>query len=644
MRTAACAAVLCAAMFAAGCDSNDELVVSHPRVLKGTVESSNLDRIVEREAVAFDFVSPRQGFVANAGGVILETRNGGSTWHRRGQVPMVSDLDFVSGRRGFAITQRNIVLATSTGGRSWFQLARLPHVRQERFSRLVFIDDRHGWAARGAGPLYLTRDGGHTWVPAPSPCNEFDRAVGPSFVDERDGYLVCGHQPGAGSQGKDLHVTSDGGATWKLRSSVGIGEVRRGPGAMPSGGYASSIAFDSRGVGFMTAVRGGIYRTDTGGSTWRPLFYSEDAADIVAPTPRRLYFALRAGLLRSDDGGQHWVRVFPEGFAEPQGPIVFFSNDRAIAFGAPEPLGTPHTVLATKNGGRTWFLRGEIPLRGLVEQVFRFGNVLLATDGQTLLRSQDQGKTWTRIRGKPERARGWFSFVSPRVGFFAAGTRRLLRTDDGGSHWRVVAKETRDLQGVVFASERDAFLVSYGPSPPDDGRKHPGRPPQRLLHSGDGGKSWSEVETPLRNIVGNRRARCRPLVALCEREMQSRKWLSLDSNPPNDRRWQALGSHPPTSHDRRRDDDIRLAARRLRRLAVERLPDDRRRRPHVARRLSALNNDLDPRLRAVVPAVARAPLRRAERPAAGGAKDDPPGPDESVRRSSHHDTRDSTAR
>lgn len=277
--------------------------------------------------------------------------------------------------------------------------------------------------------------------------------------------------------------------------------MTRRRGTMP-GGYASVLEFRTNEIGFVAANRGGISRTATGGLTWKNLIYADGIGDFSSTSPRKLFAVLQAGLLRSDDAGRHWRRIYPPGFAEPQGSqILFFSAKRAIAFGATEPLGEPRTVLATRDGGRTWSLRGEVtPLRGLVEQVFRFGNVVLVTDGSTLARSDDRGRSWRKVSTLSAR---WHavSFISSRIGFVADRRGRLLRTDDGGSTWNlVVAQTTRELEGVVFVSEKEALLVDYGPPPPDDGRKHLG-PRPRLLHSGDGGRTWGELPTPVQNIT-----------------------------------------------------------------------------------------------------------------------------------------------
>jgi photosystem II stability/assembly factor-like uncharacterized protein len=499
MRAAAVAVAICATALAAGCDSGHELSLSNPRVLKGDVEGPNVAGVTARQPVRVDFVSARVGFVGRQDGTILATRDSGNAWVRRGSVQRLAAFDFVSPRRGFALTQRAVLLATRDGGRSWFRLRRFP-LDRAGYAGLVFVDERNGWVVRPSGTAYRTRDAGRTWAHVKLPCDEYDGIVGPSFSDDRVGYLVCTGQPAAGSQGKSLFVTTDGGTSWKLRTRTDFGKTPNGRETIPGWGYAEEISFDRSGIGFMSAGRGGLFRSDTGGLTWKQLFYSEVLGQFAAPSPRRVFAIFRTSVLRSDDGGHRWRSVLPAGFAVPTGAPLFFTERRAIAFGVEEPLGTQHTVLSTRDGGGTWSLRGQIPLRGLVEQAFRFGPTVIATDSRRLVRSDDQGRTWTVISGLPLGAQGWFSFVSPEVGFLADRRRRLWRTEDGGAHWAVVAEKTRELQGVVFTSAREGLVVDWGPPPPDDGRKH-ADPPEQLLHTDDGGKTWSALDVPFDNIT-----------------------------------------------------------------------------------------------------------------------------------------------
>ena len=502
MRRAAWAAVFCAVALSGGCDSHTRSAINHPRVREGTIRQPDLERLARRRPVSVDFVSGRRGYLATEVGLILRTNDGGVTWAAAGApIRNLADIDFISARHGFAITRRNVLLSTHDGAHSWQRVHRFPPDPNGFGAGVVFVDPTHAWVLPSSGPLYRTRDSGRTWDPLSLPCGEYDHPAGPSFLDERSGYLVCGGQPAAGNQEKALYVTNDGGDTWTERSGTYVLHPNAGR-TVPATGYASGLQFRNTKMGLLSAARGGIFRTQTGGLTWRQVFYAEDIGDFTWPTSRRLFALFSSGALRSDDAGGHWRRVFPPGFADPSGPIAFFSSKEGIAFGAPELLGDEQAVLATHDRGRTWFRRGEVPqLRGLIEQVFRFGRVVLVTDGNTLVRSEDRGRQWRRISALPSQSHGWFSFVSADVGFFADDRHRLSRTDDGGSTWKVVAQKTRQLQGAVFVSTRDAFVVDYGPPPPDDGTKHLG-PLPRLLHSDDGGKSWGAVDTPLENLTG----------------------------------------------------------------------------------------------------------------------------------------------
>jgi photosystem II stability/assembly factor-like uncharacterized protein len=498
MRPAAWAALACAVALMPGCKSGKQ-DFAHPLQLRGTVQKPDARRVTSGWVAGVDFVSANRGFVTTQEGALLETRNAGRTWVPLPRIRHLVDVDFTSARRGYAITANGTLLVTSDAGNSWRRIRRFA-VSRYGLPTVSFVDAVHGWALSSGDVMYRTRDSGRTWRRLSGPCRVGDHLIGPSFVNEETGYVVCGGQPGAGSQPKALWVTRDGGDTWTLRSAVDFMHRPNPHRAMPAEGYAMRLDFQTPQLGLMSAARAGIFRTDTGGLTWKSVVTSDSLGDFAWPAARRLFVVTSAGLLRSDDGGRHWHRVFPRGFASPDNFYTFFSVRNGVAFGAPELLGNPQTILATRDGGRTWQRRGEIPLRGLVEQVFRFGRTVLATDQRTLLRSEDGGRHWKKLFALPSGSYGWFSFASETTGFVADDRHRLLRSDDGGSTWELVSSHTRELDRVVFVSPTDGFVVDYGPPPRDDGRKHPA-PPARLLRSTDGGKSWTAVKSPLENVT-----------------------------------------------------------------------------------------------------------------------------------------------
>jgi photosystem II stability/assembly factor-like uncharacterized protein len=502
MRMAALAAVVCAVALAPGCKSDNPPGLEDPRVLRGTIHPVDTDRLARRSAVSVDFVSADRGFLATEGDVLLRTSDGGRTWGAAGaRIHHLADVDFVSARHGFAITKRDVLLATRDAGDSWQRVHRFPYAPNGPYGpSLVFVDRENGWVVPAGGPIYRTRDAGRTWTRLLFPCRREDHPAGPTFVDDQNGYVVCGGQLATIMQFKALYATSNGGETWRVRAGTTLFSQRVDH-ALPVTGHAGGVAFRTTSVGLLLTSRGGIDRTDDGGRTWRRVLsmVDEDTPhDVSWASSSRVFAVLfRAGVLRSDDGGRHWHRVYPEGDGTPAGPIAFFSASEGIGFfGDVSFLGGQGAAFATRDGGRTWERHGDLPPRFQgAQQVFRFGDTVLAADGETLVRSDDGGRSWRHVYSPPGPRFVGYSFVSRELGFMVDDAHRLFRTEDGGSSWKVVREQTRARRGVVFVSESRAFLVDYGPPPPDDGKKHVS-PPARLLESGDGGEHWREVDAP----------------------------------------------------------------------------------------------------------------------------------------------------
>jgi photosystem II stability/assembly factor-like uncharacterized protein len=497
MKAAACAAVLCVAALGAGC-GRSSAGLEHPTVLNGSVEQPNADRLGRMVGFSVDFVSADRGFLATQGDRLLRTSDGGKSWSAAAaRIDHLAGIDFVSARQGFALTGHN-VLITQDAGDTWRRVHRFSAGDGPGWN-LVFVDAAHGWVALGERSIYRTSDSGRTWVRRTFPCKEYDHPVGPSFIDKSNGYVVCGGQPATDMQSKALYVTNDGGNTWRLElgSTLFSRAPKRG---LPSIGGATGVDFRSARSGLLVANREGIDRTDDGGRTWRTVLWTDDeddVSDVAWPTPSRIFAVVfHAGVLRSDDGGVRWRRVYGGAAPPPDGPIVFSSGTDGIGFGAETVSGGPKAVFGTRDGGSTWSRAGQVAPLDSAQQVFRFGRIVLVTDGTTLLRSEDEGRHWRKLTVLSGRRYGWFSFVSADVGFRTDDRHRLFRTDDGGSTWKLVAQKTPELQGVVFVSSSEAFVIDYGPPPPDDGMKH-SSPRPRLLHSEDGGKHWKVVEAPL---------------------------------------------------------------------------------------------------------------------------------------------------
>jgi photosystem II stability/assembly factor-like uncharacterized protein len=160
------------------------------------------------------------------------------------------------------------LLASSDWGATWTQLPRV-------VLRPSFADARFGFAVSGPcfpvwcyrARLLATDDSGRSWERVPNPCSTSLEAVARVSVDRA--WLLCTSEPGAGSQGKTMYRTDDGGRSWRLLFS---NEVRGKPvGGISQGGYALGISFSPNGVGLLWESRGTLYLTRDGGRHWTGL-------------------------------------------------------------------------------------------------------------------------------------------------------------------------------------------------------------------------------------------------------------------------------------------------------------------------------------------------------------------------------------
>lgn len=139
------------------------------------------------------------------GGAIYTSRDRGVNWTRL-QVPTRNVLlggTFVDEDRGWLVGAGATILQTADGGETW-HLSRLAEANNARFSSASFVDNRLGWAVGTGGVIYRTINGGRTWAAQNSgvATDLFDVR----FLDAVEGWAV-------GAEGTVIH-TVDGGMHW----------------------------------------------------------------------------------------------------------------------------------------------------------------------------------------------------------------------------------------------------------------------------------------------------------------------------------------------------------------------------------------------------------------------------------------------
>jgi photosystem II stability/assembly factor-like uncharacterized protein len=309
------------------------------------------------------------------------------------------------------------------------------------------------------------------------------------------------------------------GLKWRL-----IGPFRGGRVVAVAGVPGDSTTF------YFGAVNGGIWKTSDAGVVWTPIFDSQPVASIgaltVAPSDSKTIYAgtgesdIRSslsfgnGVYKSVDGGQTWQHMGLEDtrhisriVVDPQNSDLVYVGALGHVYGPNEQRG----VYKSTDGGKHWTkVLDQGPEIGASDLAICFGHpqLLFAAmwhtwrppwstyapidrPGGGLYRSQDAGKTWSRLSGTglPEGDWGRVGVdVAPdgkRVyALIQAKKAGLYRSDDGGNTWMLANNDPRlTSRGWYFNS------VTIDPNNPDVLYV----PNVALYRSEDGGKTISIV-------------------------------------------------------------------------------------------------------------------------------------------------------
>jgi photosystem II stability/assembly factor-like uncharacterized protein len=309
------------------------------------------------------------------------------------------------------------------------------------------------------------------------------------------------------------------GLKWRL-----IGPFRGGRVVAVSGVPGDSTAF------YFGAVNGGIWKTTDAGTVWNPVFDGQPVGSIgaiaVAPSDRKIIYAgtgesdIRSdlssgnGVYKSSDGGSTWAHIGLDDtrqisriVVDPQNPDVVYVGALGHAYGPNEQRGVYKSI----DGGVHWSKVLDTGLEvGISDLAICSGDpqILFAGawnshrppwstyapidgPGGGLYRSQDAGKTWSRLSGNGLPDGDWGRIgvdVAPdgkRVyALIQAKKAGLYRSDDGGTTWALENADPRLTSRAWYFSG-----ITIDPHNPDVIYM----PNVALYRSEDGGKTISIV-------------------------------------------------------------------------------------------------------------------------------------------------------
>ena len=390
-------------------------------VLKSVDYGESWARVTQLDTVAskleFDAHDEKRIYAATAKGLLIST-DGGATWLAAANglsAAAVRSLDVLGD--GSLLVWQDRVYRSTDHGQSWQAAAAVDSQARQ------FIPSRSQ-----PGVFYVltpysvlkSTNGGQDWQTANRGLTSYsvDRlAIAPSDPDTV--YLLISplvidvHSPSSRN-----FVSRDGGRSWTKQT-------------WPPGHVLAIHPEDANRVYLGSSQ--GVWLSTDGGQTWRMTRTGGGEDEtlgtlLVDPAhPNWVYASYNSGLERSEDGGETWHRINSELKASK---LVLHSTSRALY------AGNQSGLWISRDDGASWQLLREGWIYSLALDFTVNPTIYLQLlYGSELEKSVDGGKTWIRADfGLPSSG----SMQITPEGLVYAGTRGVLRSDDGGASWHPI--------------------------------------------------------------------------------------------------------------------------------------------------------------------------------------------------------------
>ena len=287
-------------------------------------------------------------------------------------------------------------------------------------------DGAKTWETVGNTFEYEGTPGTHSWYDGTPHPWEFARVwhLEPSLGDPDTVY--------AGVEDAALFRSEDGGMSWS--ELAGLRGHGTGPSWQPGAGgmCLHTILLDPASPGRMFAAisAAGVFRTDDGGGTWRPVnhglrsdFMPEPDADVghcvhrIAQhqsRPDTLFMQKHWDVMRSDDAGESWHEVSGDLPSDFGFPIAVHAHEPDTVYVVPIESDSVHyppdaklRVYRSRTGGGEWEpLTAGLPQEHCYVNVLRDAldvdhlepcGIYFGTTGGQVYGSPDDGDHWTTI-------------------------------------------------------------------------------------------------------------------------------------------------------------------------------------------------------------------------------------------------------
>ena len=264
-------------------------------------------------------------------------------------------------------------------------------------------------------------------------------------------------------------------------------------------------------------VHSGLFRLAEGSDEWQrverglPDAPAVRALAVHPVKPEIVYAGTQSGLYRSGDRGEHWEKVEMPDHGLPVWSVLFHPHDPDVILVGCENC----EIYRSDDGGEHW-IRLPVSVRFPEITTLPTANpakrvlMLDASAGEPdviygaievggAIRSLDGGEHWENLSHGQYLNDDTVDVHGVLVSRWRPGTvigiarAGMFRSDDGGDHWRPVPLDPLNAKGQIYCRDirevpgnpRDVWVAAGGGFQSDVGV---------LLHSRDGGDSWSRVE------------------------------------------------------------------------------------------------------------------------------------------------------
>lgn len=413
------------------------------------------------------------------------------------------------------------------------------------------------WAGAPAGGLWVSNDGGMTWLPgatdtlgvngisdiwvSPTDSNQIVLALGDR--DENASYVP---------QGGALYATTDGGVSW-TRS----GELDTNGSIVPIPNYTCSRVLRNTATGvYVLATSAGVFSSANFPANWNTRVMREKTWDMKQRPndPNTIYAVIGGRVYRSTNAGAAFTALttgFPSTVAVRIQLAVAPSNANVVYAMYVLPDGTYGGLYKSTDAGTTWTVRSTSPnilaanidgsgskgVNNLALAVSPVNENILFAGGVNVWKSVDGGSTWQQTSSYQG---GALPFVSadihelrfapaPRTQFvYAATGNGIFMSSDTGRTWQNASSGLQVHQGLASAwhPKKDSLFLTAGATglyrydrgmwkkvldsacvttwyhPTDVRYAYAGTAGGRLLRSSDSAASFKEDLTPSGSVSG----------------------------------------------------------------------------------------------------------------------------------------------